>query len=250
MCGPPISDAGERKELPLLLEVKELNIHYGRVHAVKDVSLTVAEGELVTVLGANGAGKSSLLRGLQGMVPSAGGVAFDGEDIRGLSAPQRLRRHLALVPEGRQIVHTLSVHENLQMGAYCRADARVNHDIDAIYARFPNLAARRKMPASQLSGGEQQMLAIGRALLAQPKLMMLDEPSLGLSPLAVEKLFELIVDLCKTGLAILLVEQNTQVALEVAARGLVMELGRVVIEGPTDTLRNNEQLAQAYLGHA
>ncbi len=218
---------------------------------MKDVSLTVAESELVTVLGANGAGKSSLLRGLQGLVSSTSGcVVFDGEDITRLSAPQRLRRHLALVPEGRQIVHTLSVHENLQMGAYCRADASVNHDIEAIYARFPNLAERRKMPASQLSGGEQQMLAIGRALLAQPKLMMLDEPSLGLSPLAVERLFDLIVELRKTGLAILLIEQNTQMALEVAARGLVMELGRVVMQGSAETLRQDEQLAQAYLGRA
>ncbi len=136
------------------------------------------------------------------------------------------------------------------MGAYCRADQGVNDDIDAIYARFPNLAQRRKVAASQLSGGEQQMLAIGRALLAKPRLMMLDEPSLGLSPVAVEKLFDLIVALRETGLAILLVEQNTQMALEVAARGLVMELGRVVMQGSTETLRHDEQLAEAYLGRA
>ena len=144
---------------------------------------------------------------------------------------------------------SLSVHENLQMGAYCRADGDVLRDIDAIYDRFPNLAARRKMPASVLSGGEQQMLAIGRALLARPKLMMLDEPSLGLSPLLVERLFELIVSLRGEGLAILLVEQNTHMALEVASRGLVMELGNVVLQGPAEVLRNDERLADAYLGH-
>ncbi len=234
----------------MLLEVDNLDVRYGRTHAVKGVSMSVDSDELVTVLGANGAGKTSLLRALQGLVPAAEGrVLFDGEDITGLSPPQRLRRHLALVPEGRQIVLGLSVHENLQMGTYCRKDAGAARDVNAIYDRFPNLAARRKLPASVLSGGEQQMLAIGRALLAKPKLMMLDEPSLGLSPLLVERLFELIVSLRRDGLAILLVEQNTQMALEVASRGLVMELGRVVMQGPVETLRHNEQLAQAYLGH-
>ena len=234
----------------MLLEVDNLDVRYGRTHAVKGVSMSVDGDELVTVLGANGAGKTSLLRALQGLVPAAEGrVLFDGEDITGLSPPQRLRRHLALVPEGRQIVLGLSVHENLQMGTYCRKDAGAARDVSAIYDRFPNLAARRKLPASVLSGGEQQMLAIGRALLAKPKLMMLDEPSLGLSPLLVERLFELIVSLRRDGLAILLVEQNTQMALEVASRGLVMELGRVVMQGPVETLRHNEQLAQAYLGH-
>ena len=237
------------KERTLLLEVDNLDVRYGRTHAVKGVSLTVGADEMVTVLGANGAGKTSLLRALQGLVPVAGGrIRFDGEDITDLSPPRRLRRHLALVPEGRQIVLGLSVHENLQMGAYCREDPAVPHDMDAIYDRFPNLAARRKMSASVLSGGEQQMLAIGRALLAKPKLMMLDEPSLGLSPLLVERLFNLIVSLHRDGLAILLVEQNTHMALEVASRGLVMELGRVVIQGPVETLRHNEQLAEAYLG--
>ncbi len=234
----------------MLLEVDNLDVRYGRTHAVKGVSISVDGDELVTVLGANGAGKTSLLRALQGLVPATEGrVLFDGEDITGLSPPQRLRRHLALVPEGRQIVLGLSVHENLQMGTYCRKDAGAARDVSAIYDRFPNLAARRKLPASVLSGGEQQMLAIGRALLAKPKLMMLDEPSLGLSPLLVERLFELIVSLRGDGLAILLVEQNTQMALEVASRGLVMELGRVVMQGPVETLRHNEQLAQAYLGH-
>ncbi len=235
----------------MLLEVDNLDVRYGRTHAVKGVSFAVAADELVTILGANGAGKTSLLRALQGLTPAAvGRICFDGDDLSALSPPQRLRRGLALVPEGRQIVLSLSVHENLQMGAYCRADAGVQYDIDAIYDRFANLAARRKQTASVLSGGEQQMLAIGRALLARPKLMMLDEPSLGLSPLLVETLFELIGGLRRDGLAVLLVEQNTQMALEVASRGLVMELGHVVMQGPVEMLRHNEALAHAYLGQS
>ena len=233
----------------MLLEVANLDVRYGRNHAVKGLNLTVGADELVTVLGSNGAGKSSLLRAIQGLTPCAGGaIRFAGEDVTRLTPPERLRRNLVLVPEGRQIVIGLTVHENLQMGAYCRADTGVQQDIDAIYDRFPNLAARRKMPASVLSGGEQQMLAIGRALLARPKLMMLDEPSLGLSPLLVERLFELIASLRREGLAILLVEQNTHMALEVASRGLVMELGSVVLEGAASVLRDDERLAAAYLG--
>jgi branched-chain amino acid transport system ATP-binding protein len=234
----------------MLLEVEGLDVRYGRTHAVRAVSLSVAQDEVVTVLGANGAGKTSLLRALQGMVPAAGGqIRFDGVDITRMSPPQRLRRHLALVPEGRQIIISLSVHENLLMGAYCRDDAGVSRDVDGIYDRFPNLAARRHMPASVLSGGEQQMLAISRALLARPRLMMLDEPSLGLSPLLVERLFGLLGSLRDEGLAILLVEQNTQMALDVAARGLVMELGSVVLQGSAYELRHNDRLAAAYLGH-
>jgi branched-chain amino acid transport system ATP-binding protein len=235
----------------MLLEVEGLDVRYGRTHAVRAVSLSVAQDEVVTVLGANGAGKTSLLRALQGMVPAAGGqIRFDGVDITRMSPPQRLRKHLALVPEGRQIIISLSVHENLLMGAYCRDDAGVSRDVDGIYDRFPNLAARRHMPASVLSGGEQQMLAISRALLAKPRLMMLDEPSLGLSPLLVERLFGLLGSLRDEGLAILLVEQNTQMALDVATRGLVMELGSVVLQGSADELRHNDRLAAAYLGHA
>jgi branched-chain amino acid transport system ATP-binding protein len=237
------------QERQLLLEVEHLEVRYGRTHAVKDVSLAVGADELVTVLGANGAGKTSLLRALQGLVPASGGrVRFNGEDITRLSPAQRLRRRLVLVPEGRQIVLGLTVHENLQMGAYTRADSEIGPDIDAIYDRFPNLAQRRKMPASVLSGGEQQMLAIGRALIAKPRLMMLDEPSLGLSPRLVDNLFDLIVNLRSDGLAILLVEQNTQMALDVASRGFVMELGRVTMQGLANELRHNEHLAQAYLG--
>ncbi len=233
----------------MLLEVQGLDVRYGRIQAVTGVNLTVGEGEIVTVLGANGAGKTSLLKAIQGVVPAAGGrVLFLGQDITRLSAPQAVRRGLVLVPEGRQILISLTVHENLLMGAYCRSDGDVEAEIAQIYARFPNLAARRDMQASVLSGGEQQMLAIGRALLARPKLMMLDEPSLGLSPLLVDRLFDLIASLNREGLAILLVEQNTQRALEVARRGTVMELGRVVLEGNAGTLATDEGLAAAYLG--
>jgi branched-chain amino acid transport system ATP-binding protein len=231
-----------------LLEAEALEVRYGRNHAVKAMSLAVAPGEIVTVLGANGAGKSSLLKALQGTVRPAGGrVRFKGRDVTGWSAPRRVAEGLVLVPEGRQIFVSLTVHENLLMGAYTRQD-EIGRELDAIYRRFPNLAERRHMPASVLSGGEQQMLAIGRALLAKPALMMLDEPSLGLSPLLVVSLFELIAALNRDGLAILLVEQNTKMALETAARGYVLELGKTVLEGPTAALRDDPNLAKAYLG--
>jgi branched-chain amino acid transport system ATP-binding protein len=233
----------------VLLEVENLDVRHGRTHAVKALSFGVDADEIVTVLGSNGAGKTSLLRALQGLTPSSGGrVVFAGEDITRLSPPQRLRRGLALVPEGRQIAISLTVHENLLMGVYCSDDGDIARDIKRIYDRFPNLGARRDMSASVLSGGEQQMLAIGRALLARPRLMMLDEPSLGLSPLLVERLFDLIVEIHRDGLAILLVEQNTQMALEIAGRGIVMELGRAALEGAAAELRDDERLAAAYLG--
>jgi branched-chain amino acid transport system ATP-binding protein len=233
----------------MLLDVAELEVRYGRTHAVRGVSLSVAEGEVVTVLGANGAGKSSLLKALAGAVrPAAGRAWLGGQDVTALPAPERVRRGLVLVPEGRQILVSLTVQENLQMGAYLRRDGDMARDIAAIYDRFPNLAARRDMAASVLSGGEQQMLAISRALLARPKLMMLDEPSLGLSPLLVARLFGLIGELNRDGLAILLVEQNTRMALRAASRGYVMELGRVVLDGPAAALTDNDALAAAYLG--
>jgi branched-chain amino acid transport system ATP-binding protein len=233
----------------MLLEVEALNVRYGRNHAVRDVSLSVAEGEIVTVLGANGAGKSSLLKAIQGTVSSNSKVArFRGNNLPSLSPQKRVSSGLVLVPEGRQIFVSMSVHENLLMGAYVRRDTEVAADIEGVYERFPNLAQRRDLPASVLSGGEQQMLAISRALLARPKLMMLDEPSLGLSPILVNQLFDLINSLNRDGLSILLVEQNTHKALQTAARGYVLELGRVVVEGTPDQLRSGEQLEAAYLG--
>ncbi len=233
----------------MLLEVVGLDVRYGRNQAVKDVDLAVGRREIVTVLGANGAGKSSLLKALAGAErPADGRVVFDGQDITAWPAPRRVRAGVVLVPEGRQILISLTVHENLLMGAYCRDDNEVARDCETIYARFPNLYGRRDMYASVLSGGEQQMLAISRGLLARPKLMMLDEPSLGLSPILVHQLFALIKDLNADGLAILLVEQNTHMALETADRGYVLELGRVVMQGTPQELRCDERLQEAYLG--
>jgi len=232
----------------MLLEAHELQVKYGPTEAVKDMSLHIAEGEIVTVLGANGAGKTSLLKALQGLVkPSRGDVSFKGQSIHRRSAAWRVGQGLVLVPEGRQIFVSLTVHDNLLMGAYTRTD-NPEREIEAIYDRFPNLAKRRDMLASVLSGGEQQMLAIGRALLSRPALMMLDEPSLGLSPLLVQTLFVLIKDLHRDGLSILLVEQNTHMALATAHRAYVLELGRLVLEGSTSELASDPRMAAAYLG--
>ena len=233
----------------MLLEVDALDLRYGTNHAVRGVSLNLAEGEIVAVLGANGAGKSSLLKGILGVAPlTSGSIRFGGREITGRSAAQRVRNGITLVPEGRQIFVSLSVEENLLMGAYARSDADVGRDAEAVFERFPNLAERRHAPASVLSGGEQQMLAIGRALLARPRVMMLDEPSLGLSPVLVKQLFRLIEDLNREGLAILLVEQNTHKALKSAHRGYVLELGRVAVEGTPAQLLADERLKEAYLG--
>jgi branched-chain amino acid transport system ATP-binding protein len=236
----------------MLLEVDALDIRYGRNHAVKSATITVGDGEIVTVLGANGAGKSSLLKGIFGAEkPAAGRVRFDGNDITALPIAERIRRGLVLVPEGRRILVSLTVHENLLTGAYTRIGApTVAAEIEAIYARFPNLAARRDARAAVLSGGEQQMLAIGRALLAKPRLMMLDEPSLGLSPLLVDQLFALIAELNRDGMAMLIVEQNTHKTLEVATRGYVFELGRMVTSGDAAMLLGDETLQHAYLGRS
>lgn len=231
----------------MLLEAKGIDVRYGRNHAVKSADVTLAPGEIVTVLGANGAGKSSLLKAIAGTEKASGEIVFDGETISNWSAPRRVHAGLVMVPEGRQIFVSLTVHENLLMGAYCRSDD-VAEEAEAIYERFPNLAERRHMPASVLSGGEQQMLAVSRALLAKPKLMMLDEPSLGLSPILVNQLFALIRDLNRDGLTILLVEQNTHMALATAARGYVFELGSIVLEGAADKLSSDTRLEEAYLG--
>ena len=231
----------------MLLEVEGLDVKYGRNHAVNQVDLNLEEKGIVTILGANGAGKSSVLKAIQGTERAGGKVTFDGTDISDWSAPKRVQAGLVLVPEGRQIFVSLSVHENLQMGAYCRNDD-FQRNIEAVYERFPNLKERRNMPASVLSGGEQQMLAISRALLARPKLMMLDEPSLGLSPILVKQLFKMIRELNDDGLTILLVEQNTFMALQTADRGYVMELGNVVISGEAKSLQENPKLEEAYLG--
>ena len=233
----------------MLLEVVGLDVRYGANHAVRSVNLSVNSGEIVTVLGANGAGKSTLLRAIAGATPITGGsISFDGEMIHSRNTSMRVKSGISLVPEGRQIFVSLTVEENLLMGAYTRTGATTQGEVERIFQRFPNLAARRHSPASVLSGGEQQMLAIGRAILAQPKLMMLDEPSLGLSPILVEQLFKLITELNSDGLSILLVEQNTHMALEMASRGYVLELGEVKAEGSARQLADDPRLAEAYLG--
>ena len=233
-----------------LLELRNISVRYGRVQALQDVSLTIAQNEIHTVLGANGAGESTLLRALLGVTPlQAGQVLFDAEDISKLSVTQRVDRGLVLVPEGRRILISLSVEENLLLGAHLRHDQRQARDeIDAIYQRFPNLKERRNMVASCLSGGEQQMLAIGRAMMARPKLMMLDEPSLGLSPLFVTRIFDLMRELNMGGLAILLVEQNAGKALALAHQASVLELGKVTMAGDPTSLAADPRLREAYLG--
>jgi branched-chain amino acid transport system ATP-binding protein len=237
----------------VLLDVRDLEVRYGRIHAVRGISMHLARGEIVAVLGANGAGKSSLLRALLGIERIANGrVVFDGADVSVWTPSRRVSFGLVLVPEGRRIVMTLTVHENLLMGAFNRRDSNaVAGEIEEIFERFPNLAARRDSLASVLSGGEQQMLAIGRALLASPKMMMLDEPSLGLSPILSAEVFAHIRSLSRDrGLTVLLVEQNTQRALEIADRAYVFELGRIVSEGAPERLLADRTLLNAYLGQS
>jgi branched-chain amino acid transport system ATP-binding protein len=233
-----------------LLEIRNVSVRYGRVQALNDVSLKIEANEIHTVLGANGAGKSTLLRALLGAAPLQGGqIFFDGEDISKLTVTQRVDRGLVLVPEGRRILISLTVEENLLLGAHLRIDQRQARDeVDAIYQRFPNLKDRRNMEASCLSGGEQQMLAVGRAMMARPKLMMLDEPSLGLSPIFVTRIFDLMRELNTTGLAILLVEQNAGKALTLAHQASVLELGKVTMAGDPKDLAADPKLREAYLG--
>lgn len=232
-----------------MLEAAALSASYGPIRALDDVSLRVGEGEVMAVLGANGAGKTTLLRTLLGLMPSStGSVRFAGEDISRLSPAERVRRGLVMVPEGRRVLTSLTVEENLLMGAYSRRDTPKQAELDAIYDRFPNLARRKRMRAAVLSGGEQQMLAIGRALMAKPRLILLDEPSLGLSPRLTAEVFELIATLNAEGIAILLVEQNALLALEASRHALVLELGRTAIEGASTDLLRDDRVRGAYLG--
>ena len=233
----------------MLLNVEKIDVRYGRNHAVKNVSLNIADGEIVTVLGANGAGKSSLLKAIQGTEKlQSGSITYKDDNINRWSAPKRVQNGLVLVPEGRQIFISMTVEENLLMGAYSRKHADVTSEIKTVFERFPNLKERRNMSAGVLSGGEQQMLAVSRALLAKPTIMMLDEPSLGLSPILVKQLFELIKEINTEGISILLVEQNTHMALQYADRGYVLELGSIVASGTPADLLADEKLAKAYLG--
>jgi branched-chain amino acid transport system ATP-binding protein len=232
----------------MLLEVKNLSVSYGNVVAVTEVSLKVDDGQVVTILGANGAGKTSLLNAVMGVTPSQGEVVFSGEAITRWSSARRVAAGMALVPEGRKILLSLSIEENLLMGAYQRKDREISGDLERMYALFPNLARRRRELGSVLSGGEQQMLAIGRALMARPTLLLMDEPSLGLSPLFVREVFKLIRALNETGLSVLLVEQNTRMALQAADYGYVLKLGHVALEAETEALTKSGDLTKAYLG--
>jgi len=232
-----------------LLDVESLAVRYGRVQAVRGASVAVSEGEIVAVLGANGAGKSSLLKGIMGLVPAAAGrIHLGGSEVSAFDTSARIAAGMVLVPEGRRIVMSLTVEENLLMGAYLRRDAAVRSEMDALYQRFPNLGARRAMPASVLSGGEQQMLAIARGLMARPRLMLLDEPSLGLSPRLVDEVFRLLGELNRDGRWLLLVEQNTRQALRLCARAYVMELGAIVMQDRPQALLDDRRLVAAYLG--
>jgi len=232
-----------------LLKVEDLEVKYGPIHALKRVSITVGTSEIVTVVGANGAGKSSLLKAIAGAVSSSSGkIFFEDKNVNGLTAPDRVKSGLILVPEGRQIFVSMTVEENLLIGAYTQNGSQIKQSIESIFDRFKNLANRRHQLASVLSGGEQQMLAIGRAMVARPKLLMLDEPSLGLSPILVRQLFDLIKELNNEGISILIVEQNTKLALKTAKRGYVLELGAVRRQGLASELAGDKGLANAYLG--
>ncbi len=233
-----------------LLEVESIHSYYGHIHALRGVSLRVEEGEVVTLIGSNGAGKTTTLRSIHGILPPREGrIVFRGEEIQGKPAHDMIKKGIAQSPEGRKIFPRMTVLENLEMGAYHRSDrAGIQEDLDRVYDLFPRLKERVKQEAGTLSGGEQQMLAIGRALMSRPKLLLLDEPSMGLAPVLVERIFQTIEEINKQGTTILLVEQNANIALEVAARGYVLETGAVVEAASAEKLREDPKVREAYLG--
>ena len=235
-----------------ILDLEGVHTYYGSIHALKGITIDVGEGEIVTLLGANGAGKSTTLRSINGLNhPRRGRISFQGVDITRASPHSIVSRGVAQSPEGRRLFPRMSVLENLEMGAFQRSDkANFKEDIDRVYSLFPRLAERRTQKAGTLSGGEQQMVAIGRALMARPKLLMLDEPSMGLAPIFVEKIFEIVVEINKQGTPILLVEQNALMALEVADRGYVLETGKVALADDAKSLRSNEEVRKTYLGES
>jgi branched-chain amino acid transport system ATP-binding protein len=233
-----------------LLDVSDIHARYGAIEALKGVSLTVEEGEVVTLIGSNGAGKSTTLRSISGLTPaSAGKVVFDGEDITRVPAHEIVVRGIALSPEGRHCFPRMTVRENLELGAHRRAKGPdVEEDLDRVFTLFPRLHERERQKAGTMSGGEQQMLAIGRALMARPKLLMLDEPSMGIAPILVARIYETIGEINRSGVAILLVEQNANYALDISRRGYVLETGRVVLLGESAKLRDDPEVQRAYLG--
>ena len=233
-----------------MLELKNVSVHYGMIHALKNISLTVNDGEIVTLIGANGAGKTSTLGAISGLVKTSGGsISLDGKAIDKVPAQNRVGLGVSQVPEGRHVFPAMSVLENLEMGAYLRRDkAEIKKDMEAVFAWFPILAQRRKQAAGTLSGGEQQMLAMGRALMSRPQIMLMDEPSMGLAPLLVREIFSIIKDINSQGTTILLVEQNAKMALSIANRAYVIETGSIVLSGPAQELMQSEDIKKAYLG--
>ena len=232
-----------------LLTVNDIHVYYGSIHAVKGVSFEVNEGEVVTLIGANGAGKSTVLNTISGLLtPKSGSITFDGQDLHGVAPHKVISHGLAQVPEGRRVFLQMTVEENLEMGAYTRPNSEIAPGIADVYQRFPRLKERRTQVAGTLSGGEQQMLAMGRALMSNASMLMMDEPSMGLSPLLVQEIFDIIRNIHKEGMTILLVEQNAQMALSVADRAYVLETGRVVMDGTGAELLTNERVRSAYLG--
>ena len=235
-----------------LLEVENIHSYYGNIHALRGVSLTVEEGEVVTLIGSNGAGKTTTLRSIHGILPPREGrIVFRGEEIQDVPAHDMIERGISQSPEGRKIFHRMTVTENLEMGAYHRNDRReIQEDMARIFDLFPRLKERVKQEAGTMSGGEQQMLAIGRSLMGRPRLLLLDEPSMGLAPVLVERIFQVIEEINKQGTTILLVEQNANVALQVATRGYVLETGAIVNAAPAEKLREDPKVREAYLGES
>ena len=233
-----------------MLKINDINVFYGAIHAIKGASLEVNEGEIVTLIGANGAGKSTILRTISGLLkPKGGSVQFEGKDIAGLPAHEIVKCGISQVPEGRRIFAEMTVLENLELGAFTRKDKDgIKEDMEMVFNRFPRLKERISQLAGTLSGGEQQMLAMGRALMSKPQLLMLDEPSMGLSPILVDQIFDIIKELHRAGTTILLVEQNAQMALSIADRAYVLESGKIVLSGSGEELLESEQVKKAYLG--
>ena len=237
---------------PLILELQDVHTYYGSIHALKGISLDVREGEIVTLLGANGAGKTTTLRSINGLNRARqGSIRFQGRDITGTAAHEIVKRGIAQSPEGRRLFPRMTVTENLEMGAFQRKDrSEIKEDMDRVFELFPRLQERRSQKAGTMSGGEQQMCAIGRALMARPKLLLLDEPSLGLAPIFVERIFEIVTTINEQGTSILLVEQNALMALDHASRGYVMETGKIVLADTAAALKTNEQVRKTYLGES
>ena len=233
-----------------MLEIKDINVYYGAIHALKGVSLSVEQGEIVTLIGSNGAGKSTTLRTISGLLtPKTGDILFEGASIAGRPAEAIVKTGISQVPEGRRIFANMTVMENLELGAYSRSDDDgIAADMEMVFRRFPRLEERKEQNAGTLSGGEQQMLAMGRALMSRPKLLLLDEPSMGLAPLLIREIFSIIADINQTGTTVLLVEQNANMALSIAHRAYVLETGRIALSGDAKTLAASEEVRKAYLG--